>query len=80
MSKTVTLRLSDEEYDAIAKTAKAERRPISNYITHTVVSEIESSYNVDPAEMNQIRSDKDLLARLGQGHKDAKKMKGKMVG
>jgi len=80
MSKTVTLRLSKEEYDIISKTAKAERRPISNFITHTVVREIESSYNVDPVEMGQIKNDKLLLEKLNRGHKDAKKLRGRMVG
>jgi uncharacterized protein (DUF1778 family) len=79
MSKTITLRLSEVEYEAIAKSAKADHRPISNFITATVVREIESSYHVDRVEMDQIRKDKGLLERLAEGHKDAKKLRGKIV-
>ena len=80
MSKTITLRLTEEEYDAISKSAKAERRPVSNFITHTVVREIESSYNVDNVEMDQIKKDKKLLGRLAKAHKDAAGLKGKLIG
>lgn len=80
MSKVVTIRLSEEEYNKIAAAAKIENRPISNFITTTVVKDIEESYYVDPIEMDQIRSDKQLLARLKKGHKDAEKRNGKLIG
>jgi predicted DNA-binding protein len=35
--KVITLRLSDEEYELIAGAAKAEYRPISNYITAAII-------------------------------------------
>ncbi|MBL7085230.1 MAG: CopG family transcriptional regulator [Candidatus Omnitrophica bacterium] len=80
MSKVVTLRLSDEEYEKIAATAKVERRPISNFITTATLREIEESYYADAIEMDQIKSDKKLLKKLKSGHRDAKKMKGRLVG
>ena len=80
MSKVITLRLTDEEYKSIARNAKYERRPISNYITTTVVREIEHSYYCSPKEMDEIRRDKKLLKSISAGHKDAKAMKGKFVG
>lgn len=80
MSKTITVRLSDEEYEAIAGAAKAEHRPISNFITATVVKEIEHSYHCDRVEMEQIRKDKHLLDKLSSCHKDAKKLRGKLIG
>ncbi|MBU3933572.1 MAG: CopG family transcriptional regulator [Candidatus Omnitrophica bacterium] len=80
MSKVVTLRLSDEEYEKIAATAKVEHRPISNFITTATLREIEESYYVDAIEMDQIKSDKKLLKKLEKGHQDAKKRKGRLVG
>lgn len=80
MSKTITLRLSEEEYKEISAAAEIEHRPISNFITTRVLEDIEKSYYVDPIEMAQIKSDKKLLERLQTGHHDAKKMQGRFVG
>ena len=80
MSKVITLRLSDEEYQKISTAAEIEHRPISNFITMEVLKEIEESYYADSIEMAQIKSDKKLLAKLKIGHSDAQKMKGKLVG
>ena len=80
MAKTVTLRLTEEEYKMIRAAAGVENRPISNFITTKVVENIEESYFVDPVEMAQIKSDKGLLERLKAGHRDAEKMRGEFVG
>ena len=80
MTKVVTIRLSEEEYEKIAASAKIEHRPISNFITTVTMREIEESYYVDPIEMDQIKSDKELLKNLKAGHEDAKRMRGKLVG
>jgi uncharacterized protein (DUF1778 family) len=80
MSKVITLRLSEEEYKKIQSVAKIEHRPISNFITTTVLKKIEESYYVDPIEMAQIKSDEQLLKRLGAGHNDAQEGNGKFVG
>ena len=80
MTKVVTLRLSDEEYEKILATAKIEHRPISNFITTATLREIEESYYVDAIEMDQIKTDKKLLKKLKSAHRDAKKTKGRPVG
>ncbi|MFA5393705.1 MAG: DUF6290 family protein [Candidatus Ratteibacteria bacterium] len=80
MAKTITLRLTEEEYKMIRAAAGVENRPISNFITTKVVENIEESYFVDPVEMAQIKSDKGLLGKLKAGHRDAEKMRGKFVG
>lgn len=80
MSKVITLRLSEEEYKKISAAAKIEHRPISNFITTEVLEDIEESCYVDPLEMAQIKSDKRLLKRLEDGHRDTKKMRGRFVG
>ena len=79
MSKIITLRLSEEEYKEISAVAMIEHRPISNFITTTVLKEIEESYFIDPIEMAQIKSAESLLERLKAGHDDAKKMKGRFI-
>ena len=80
MSKVITLRLTEDEYNKIAAAAEIDHRPISNFITTEVLKDVEESYDVDLIEMAQIKSDKKLLEKLKAGHGDAKKMKGKLVG
>ena len=79
MAKVVTVRLSDEDYLRISAVAKLERRPISNLMTLMVVKGIEEGVYVDAVEMDQVTSDKHLMARLKAGHRDAKRRKGKFV-
>ena len=79
MSKVITLRLSEEEYREISAVAMIEHRPISNFITTTVLREIEESYFIDPIETAQIKSDKKLLEKLKAGHNDTRKMTGQFV-
>lgn len=79
MSKVITLRLSEEEYREISAVATIEHRPISNFITTTVLKEIEESYFIDSIETAQIKSDKKLLEKLKAGHDDTKNMKGRFV-
>ncbi len=80
MAKVVTVRLSDEEYRRIAAIAKSERRPISNFMTLMVIKGIEESDYVDAVEMDQITSDKRLMAKLQAGHRDTKNRKGQAHG
>ena len=79
MSKTITLRLSEEEYKMINKKAEIEFRPISNYITSVVLRNIEESLNVDAVEMDQINNSQTLQKKLKAGYKDAKNLKGKYI-
>lgn len=79
MSKTITLRLSEEEYKKISSASEIEHRPISNFITTRVLEDIEESYYVDPIEMAQIKLDRRLLERLQAGHRDAKKIRGRFI-
>lgn len=80
MSKVVTLRLSDEEYNKISNAAKIEGRPISNFITASTLGEIEKSCYADPVETAQIGQDETLQGKLAAGHRDAAKRKGRLVG
>ena len=80
MSRTITLRLSDEEYEQIATSAENEHRPISNFITHVVIKNLKESYYADSIEMDQIHSDEKLLKKLRRGHKEAQSIREKYHG
>jgi uncharacterized protein (DUF1778 family) len=75
--KVITLRLTDDEYKAIADRAKEEYRPISNFITAHIMKEIEY---VDAVEEEEIKMNKTLQKRLNRGVKEAKQRKGRMIG
>ncbi len=47
ISKVVTLRLSDEEYNLYVKAAKVVKRPISNLINHLAQQKLERGTFVD---------------------------------
>ena len=79
MSKTITLRFSDDEYKQVLISAQKEHRPISNFITHVVLNCIEDAFFVDPIEMAQIHADEKLQKSLKAGHADAIQRKGKFV-
>lgn len=79
MSKTITIRLEDSDYRQIALAAQHEHRPISNFITHTVLNALASVNLADDKEMKEIFSDPKLMARLKRGHTNAVSRKGRFV-
>lgn len=79
MSKTVTIRLSNEDYKVISTVAKHERRPISNFITHRVMEAIANMNTVDDAEMKEILSDGKVVKSMERGRKQFIQGKGRFV-
>ena len=79
MSKTVTLRLKDDVYNAFLEAALAENRPLSNLIETAAISKIREQQFVDDVEMAEILSDKNLLKRIKQGSREARLQKGRLV-
>jgi len=79
MSKIVTLRLSDEEYNLYSRAAEVVKRPISNLIKYLAQQKLEEDIFVDQIEMDEILGNNILLNSLKQGSKDAKLQKGKFV-
>jgi len=79
MPKTVTLRLSDEDYQKLLNFAQADNRPLANAIETLALRQLEEVYFVDALEMEAILSDENLLKRLKAGSKLAQKMKGRFV-
>ena len=60
MSKTITLRISEDHYEAFKQYAKKENRKISNAIETLALKQLESAQFVDGPEMEGILADKDL--------------------
>ncbi len=79
MTKTVTLRLNDESYNAFLEASKAENRSIANLIETAALTKIRELQFVDDVEMAEILTNKDLLKRIKQGSKEAKTKRGRFV-
>lgn len=79
MSKTITLRLKDDVYNAFLEAALAENRSISNLIETAAISKIREQQFVDDVEMAEILEDRNLMKRIGQGSREARLRKGSFV-
>lgn len=79
MSKTITIRLSEEEYILFAKAAETVKRPISNLISYLAQQKLKEDIFVDHIEMDEIIGNKNLVETLGKGSWDAKLGKGAFV-
>jgi hypothetical protein len=79
MSKTITLRVSEDHYEAFRQYAKKENRKVSNAIETLALKQLENAQFVDGLEMEGILADKDLAARIDRGARQAKAKKGRFV-
>jgi predicted transcriptional regulator len=79
MSKTVTLRLSDDVYQLFRQSAESDNRPLSNFIETATKRFIEQSELADEAEMADIRGNAALNRRIRRGHADARAKRGRFV-
>ena len=79
MSRTITLKLSDKEYNLYLQAAKAAKRPISNLINYLAQKKLEENLFVDQIEMEEILGNTKLLSGLKEGSRDAKQMNGSFV-
>jgi len=79
MAKTITLRLSDEDYQRFLSFARADNRPIANAIETLALRQLEEVVLADFFEMEVIFADEDLQKRLKEGSDQAQKMKGRFV-
>lgn len=80
MPKTITLRLSDENYQKFNKAAADDHRSISNLIETLALKKLDEDMLVDDFEMKEIFSNEKLLKRLERGHSHARMRKGRVVG
>lgn len=79
MSKTITLRLSEENYKKYKSLADRDNRPISNFIETAVQRFIEHNIFVDEFEMEEINNNTELNKSFKKGLSDIKSKKGRFV-
>ena len=79
MSKTVTLRLSDEVYQLFRQSAENDNRPLSNFIETATRRFIEQSDLIGESEMAEIRGNRALSRSVRRGHADARAKRGRFV-
>ena len=79
MSKTVTLRLSDEIYQLFRQSAESDNRPLSNFIETATKRFIEQTELADEAEMAEIHGNPALIRGIRRGHADARSKRGRFV-
>ena len=79
MSKTITLRVSEDHYEAFKRYAQRENRNISNAIETLALKQIERLSFADDDEMENILADRGLIARIKTGARQAKERKGRFV-
>jgi len=78
MSKTITLRLSNENYKIYKKLAKRHNRSIPNFIQTAVQRFVEDDLFAGKYEMEEIHNNKELNKSIKRGLSDMKSKKGKM--
>ncbi|MGK7873809.1 MAG: DUF6290 family protein [Xenococcaceae cyanobacterium] len=79
MSKTITIRLTDEKYELFKKFAAMDNRAISNFIETATLRYIEELEYADEWEMAEINSDEDLQKSLKRGRTDVRKNRKRRV-
>jgi hypothetical protein len=80
MPKTITLRLTDKNYERLSRAASEDNRSISNLIETLALKKLDEETLVDEFEMEEILSNTSLLKKLRRGHSNVKAKKGRMVG
>jgi len=79
MSKTVTLRLSDDVYQLFRQSAENDNRSLSNFIETAAKRYIEQCELADESEMAEIRGSPALNRSIRRGHRDARAKRGRFV-
>ncbi len=79
MPKTITLRLSDLDYELFRNYAEADNRPLANLIETAAKRHLRECAMVSEAEMAEIRNNPALVSRLKAGSKAARKKQGRFV-
>lgn len=80
MSRTITLRLTDDVYRLLRRLAEQDNRTLSNFIETSTLRYIAEHEYTDEHEMAEIRANEELNKSLKRGMKDAKEKKGRFVG
>ena len=80
MPKTLTLRIDDQTYKSFLAQARIENRSLANFIETAAKTHVLESSFADDLEMEEIRNNKGLTARLKKGSRDARKKTGALIG
>lgn len=80
MSKTVTIRLEEEQYELFKKFAEMDNRAISNFIVTATSRYIQEISDVDEFEMTEIESNEELQQSLERGRADVKQNRRRRIG
>ena len=79
MTKTVTLRLDDDTYQACSDAARADGRSLANLIQRAALLKIQEEQFIDEAEMAEIMANAALVERMREGSEDARLRRGRFV-
>ena len=79
MPKTVTIRLSDENYSTLLEAAKAENWSLSNLIETAALAKVREQQFADDAEVAEILANNELMKRIKKGSEEARLRKGRLV-
>ena len=79
MSKTVTLRLSEDTYTKFRACAESDNRSLSNFIETSALRYIAEHEYVDEFEMAEINGNSELQASLKRAMQDVRSKKGRIV-
>jgi predicted transcriptional regulator len=79
MSKTVTLRLSEDTYAKFRAFAQSDNRSLSNFIETSALRYISEYEYVEEFEMAEIDNNDELQKSLKRALSDAKNKNGKFV-
>ncbi len=79
MSRTITLRLSDDTYEKLSAAAKLENRSLANMIETLALGKLEEDLLANDIEMSEIFRNDRLLKKLEKGHAQASAKKGRFV-
>lgn len=79
MAKTLTIRLSDQDYELFRAYAAADNRAISNLIETAALKHLQEEALMSSAEEREILSDSSLVKSLKAGHRDARKRRGRFA-
>jgi hypothetical protein len=77
VSKTITIRLSDQDYKLFKSFAEADNRPMANLIATAAKRHLQGCEMVSEKEMAGIRADAKLVSRLKAGSQAAGKKLGR---
>jgi hypothetical protein len=79
MKKSITLDVSDTDYELLKRAADGERRSLKNFVEYATMAYLTESFMVYDEEMNEIVSNVELTKSMNKGLSDIKKGKYKIV-